>query len=163
MQLFIEEKYAPMLYFNVITPVVSLETIRWYNLSEPMEEDPIPYLPARITILDAPRLVMTLIARYIQARLDLFELHYSIASEGMPYLDLNITLTDPLQDPRRPYMVNHKTPTQVVIQGSRQVSWILHNDIYDFLMRQLYGKTTMFPERNHFLIKSIRPIKDDAP
>ena len=157
-QLFVEEKYSPMLYFNVTTPVVSPETVRQYELSGPMEEEPLPDRPARITILGAPRLSMNLIAHCIQARLDLFDLHYSIASDGMTYLDINATLMDLIQDPRRPYMVNHKTPAQLIVQGSRQVSWILHNDICDFLTSQLHGKSMMFPERNHFLIKSIRPI-----
>ena len=103
-----------MLYFNVTTPVVSLETVRHYELSGPMEEDALRDLPARITILEAPRLAMNLIARYIQARLDLFDLHYSIASDGMTYLDINATLMDPIQDPRRPYMMNHKTLAQLI-------------------------------------------------
>ena len=147
-----------MLYFNVTTPVVGPETIRHYELSGPMEEETFPDRPARITILGVPRLAMNLIARYIQARLDLFDLHYSIASYGMDYLDINATLTNPVQDPKQPYMVNHKTPAQLIMQGSMHIIWILHNDICNFLTCQLHGKTMLFPERNHFLIKSIRPI-----
>ena len=125
-----------MLYFNVTTPVVNPETIRHYELSGPIEEETFPDHPARITIHSVSnRLSMNLLARYIQAQLELFDLHYSIASDCMTYLDINATLTDPVQDPRQPYMMNHKTPAQLIVQGSTHVVWIFHNDICNFLTR----------------------------
>ena len=55
-----------MLYFNVTTPMVSPKTVRQYELSGPMEEEPLPDWPARVTILGTPHLAMNLIACYIQ-------------------------------------------------------------------------------------------------
>ena len=76
-QLCTEGKYSPMLYFNITTPVVNPETIRHYELSGPMGEETFPDHPTRITILSVSNcLAMNLIARYIQARLELFDLHY---------------------------------------------------------------------------------------
>ena len=100
---FFTEGLTPMLYFNVTMPVVNPQTIRHYKLSGPMkEEETFPDHLARITIHCISNcLCMNLIAHYIQTRLELFEMHYSIASDGMTYLDINAILTDPIEDPRQ--------------------------------------------------------------
>ena len=159
--LFTEATYSPALCFNVTTREVNPEYIQTYNLSVE-EENFADHHPSRITIHGFPnRLSVNLIARYIRTRLELLGLHYNITSDSMTYFDINAAITDPVRDPRQPYMVNHKTPAQIIVQGTKHVLWILHNDICFFLTRQLLGKTTMFPEVDHFLIKSIRPIVSD--
>ena len=161
--LFVRSKYSPTLYFNVTTSDVEQEHIRRHELMGPSEDDvDTAILPGRITIHDVPhRLTMNLIARYIKLRLDRFDLNYNIASDTMTYFDINATITDPAEDPREPYMVNHKSPAQIVVQGTERVIWVLHSDISNFLTRQMLGKSSMCPEWRHFRIRNIKPIVCD--
>ena len=156
-------KYSPTLYFNVTTSDVKQEHLRMHKLIALSEEDVNPpastNLPGRITIHGVPnRLIMNLISRYIKLRLELFDLNYNIASDTMTYFDISASITDPAQDTREPYMVNHKSPSQLVVQGTERVIWVLHSDICNFLTRQMLGKSSMCPEWRHFLIRDIKPI-----
>ena len=142
--LFTQGKYSPTLYFNVSTREVNPDCIRRHKLFAPLDDNE-PNAPARMTIHCVPyRLSMNLIARYIRARLELFDLQHTITSDAMTYFDINASITDPALDPRQPYMVNHKTPAQIVVQGTQHVVWILHSDIGSFLTCQLHGHTGIF-------------------
>ena len=150
---------TPTLYFNVTTPYVQHEYMKKYQLSECTDS---PDSPAKITINNVPhRLSMNLIARYIKARMELYGLHVHIATDGMTQADLYATFTDPALDTKNCYMVNYKTPTQIILQGSLHVMWALHSDICQFFTRQLHGYTSMFPDINHFLLRNVIPIESD--
>ena len=158
-KLFNQGMYSPTLCFNVITREINQEYVQTYELLSVKEESSADRSPARITIQDiSNRLCVNLIARYMRMRLEFLHLHYTITSDSMTRDDINAAITDPAQDPRQPYMVNHRTPAQIIVQGACEVIRILHSDIGSFLTRQLHGCVTMCPEMNHFLIESITQI-----
>ncbi len=153
----ITHQHSPTLYFKVTTPHLRQDYMKKYQLLECSDS---PDSPARITINNVPhRLTRNLIARYIKARMDLYNLNVHITSDGMSYEDLSATFTDPAVDIRNRYMVNYKTPAQIILQGSLHVVWALHSDICSFFTRQLHGYTSMFPDVNHFLLRNVIPIE----
>ena len=151
------KKNKPCLYINVTTN----------DLPEHLRLEYVPgtnknpcYEPSRITINDvSDRLVLCLIARYIIERLDKVDLNYIASSPDMDYYDIQAALADPDLDRNQPYMVNHKIPVQIVVQGISDIMWMLDWNIQQFLTRQMVGKRFGWAEFGHHWLTDINHIQ----